>query len=238
VHEDDEIVLDQAFARRMRLAAGDSVRIQDNTLQVVGISSGTNAFVIQYAFVTLPRAREILGVPSIATCFLIKTREDAGRSAIADAICEKLPVASVYDHRTFMDRNTREMQAGFLPFIYTIAAIGVVVLTVIVSLLLTITVLEQRRDFAILKALGAPTGFLPRLVIQQGLTIVLTGFAVALVLFFPMVTLVQQLTPEIATRTSWGQLVLMSAAVGILGLLGSSISLQRLRRIYPLEAFS
>jgi putative ABC transport system permease protein len=238
VEDDLEIVLDVAFARKMGFAIGDNVVVQDDTLRVVGISTGTNAFVIQYAFVTLRRARQIVGVPSIATCFLVTTEEHADAAAVAGTIRGHLPMTSVYDHSTFVANNTREMQAGFLPFIYTIAAIGVVVLTVIVSLLLTITVLEQRRDFAVLKTLGAPMSFLPRLIVEQGVLLAAAGYAVALVLFFPMVTLVQRLTPEIATRVSPTQIALVAVAVAILSVVSSLISLRRLRRIYPLEAFS
>jgi putative ABC transport system permease protein len=238
VKNDDEIVLDVAYARRMGFTLGDVVRIQDDTLRIVGVSTGTNAFVIQYAFVTLSRARQVLGVPTIVTCFLLTTTGSAEKSEVADLIREALPMTSVYDHATFVDHNTREMQAGFLPFIYTIAAIGVVVLTVIVSLLLTITVLEQRYDFAILKALGAPAGFLPRLLVEQGLMITMAGFVLAMGAFFPMVKLVEHITPEIATQTSGSQVALIGLAVAILSLVSSLISLQRLRRIYPLEAFA
>lgn len=238
VESDHEIVLDVAFARKMGFAVGDSVVIQDDTLSVVGLSTGTNAFVIQYAFVNLQRARQIVGVPSIATCFLVTTEDNGDPAAVAAAIRENLPMTSVYDHETFIANNTREMQAGFLPFIYTIAGIGVVVLTVIVSLLLTITVLEQRRDFAVLKTLGAPIRFLPRLIVEQGVLLAVAGYAIALVLFFPIVAIVERLTPEIATKATPMQIILIAGAVTILSLVSSMISLRRLRRIYPLEAFS
>jgi putative ABC transport system permease protein len=238
VRDDGEIVLDCAYTARMGYAVGDDVVIQDDTLQVVGICKGTNAFVIQYAFVTLSRARQTLGVSSIVTCYLVTTAPYADRSDVTSLISDRLPMAAVYDHATFLAHNTREMQAGFLPFVFTVAAIGVVVLTVIISLLLVISILEQRYDFAIIKALGAPRSFLPCLLIEQGLILTSTGFALAMILLFPMTALVQYVTPEIATQSSLRQMVLIAVTVAVLGLIGSFISLQRLRRIYPLEAFS
>ena len=47
VTADDEIVLDRSFARKYRVAIGDRLTIKDDTLTVVGFSTGTNMFVIQ-----------------------------------------------------------------------------------------------------------------------------------------------------------------------------------------------
>ncbi len=76
------------------------------------------------------------------------------------------------------------MKSGFLPLLYTVAAIGAVVLTVILSLLLSVNILERRRDFAVLKTLGSPPAFLWGLVIKQALLIAAGSCVAALALFF------------------------------------------------------
>ena len=47
-----------------------------------------------------------------------------------------------------------------MPILYAIAAIGAVVLTSILTLLLTVIILESRHDFAVMRALGLPERFL------------------------------------------------------------------------------
>jgi len=234
---DDEIVLDRSFAAKFRYKVGDSVQIQDETLQVVGLSTGTNAFVIQYAFVTLRRAQSLIGFPSIVTCYLVRAKKGNDISTVAEEIREELPGLEIYDHETFLQNNIREMESGFLPLLYTVAAIGAIVLTAILSLLLSINILERRKDFAVLKALGAPKGFLPRLVVEQALLISSAGSIAALVLFFPMVALVEKISPEVSTKSSVEQIAAVVLVVAVMSLLSSFISIQRLRRIYPLEAF-
>jgi len=235
---DDEIVLDESFAAKFDFHVGDEVQIQDDTLKVVGISAGTNAFVIQYAFVTLARAQSLMGFPGVVTCYLVRTRHGADVEQVRGAIREALPGTEVYDHEQFLRNNMREMQSGLLPFLYTIAAIAAVVLTAILSLLLSINILERRKDFAILKTLGAPKGFLPRLVVQQALLIASAGSSAALVVFFPMAILIEKLSPELTTQSSFEQVAVVLFAVGTISLLSSFISMQRLRHIYPLEVFS
>jgi putative ABC transport system permease protein len=238
LEREDEIVLDKSFAAKFDYKVGDRVRIQDDTLQVVGLSAGTNAFVIQYAFVSIHRAQKLIGFPTLVTCYLVKLVDSAELGRVSAAIHEDLPGVEVYDHETFLHNNIREMESGFLPLLYTVASIGAIVLTTILSLLLSINILERRKDFAVMKAIGSPSRFLPRLVVEQALLLSSAGSVVALLLFFPMVTLIERLSPEVSTKSSAEQIAVVLVIVAAMSLISSFISVQRLRRIYPLEAFA
>lgn len=238
VLEESDIVLDKSFAAKHHFALGDTVRIQDDAFRVVGISSGTNAFVIQYAFVSIRRAQTLIGVPNLVTCFLVRAESGADVASLTAAIRADLPGVEVYDRAAFLQNNIHEMESGFLPLLYTIAAIGAIVLTAILSLLLSINVLERRNDFAVMKTLGAPIGFLPCLMIKLALVISSASSVLALALFFPLISFIEWATPEITTRSSPAQIVIVLLVVGTMSLISSSISMLRLRHIYPLEAFS
>lgn len=238
VLNNDEIVLDESFAAKYHFKVGDFVQIQGDTLEVVGISTKTNAFVTQYAFVTIRRAQMLIRFPNIVTCYLVTVKEVNDKLEVAKKIREELRGVEVYDHQTFLNNNIREMQSGFLPFIYTIAVIGVIVLTAILSLLLSINILERRKDFAVMKTLGSPNGFLSHLIVHQALLISLAGVLTALILFFPMTALIQKISPEVTTKSSIEQIVVVVIGVGLMSLISSFISMQRLRRIYTLEVFS
>ncbi len=127
---------------------------------------------------------------------------------------------------------------GFLPLLYAVAVIGVVVLTAILSLVLSVNILERQKDFAILKTLGAPLRFLWGLVAEQALLIASISGIAALVLFFPLVRAIERISPEVGTKTTPGQILAVLAAVEIMSLASSLISLRRLRRIYYLEVFA
>lgn len=235
---DDEIVLDRAFARKFGYKGGEEVDLQGRRLKVVGISGGTNAFVIQYAFVTLRFARDLIGVPGLATCVLVNAEPGSGTGPIREEVCDVLAGLEAYDQETFLANNVREMRSGFLPLLYTVAAIGAVVLTAILSLLLSVNILERRKDFAILKTLGSPLAFLWGLVIKQALLIASVSCAAALVLFFPLVQVIERVSPEVDAVSTAGQFGGVAAAVLLMGLASSCVAIRRLRRIYYLEAFS
>lgn len=236
VQRDDEIVLDSCYAAKYGFHVGERIRIQDWELKVVGLSGGTNAFVIQYAFVTLDFAQHLVGIPELATCFLIKLREGVLAPVLARRIRLEVPGVDVYDRETFLANNIAEMESGFLPLLYTVAAIGMVVLTIILSLLLGVNILERRRDFAVLKILGAPAAFQKGLVIVQAMLITLAAGAVALAAYFPMVWMVERYAPEVSTRSSALQICMVTLVAGANSLVAALIATRRLRRIYILEA--
>jgi putative ABC transport system permease protein len=235
---DDEIVLDRSFALKFGFKAGQEVDLRGHSLKIVGISRGTNAFVIQYAFVTLRFARQLIGVPGLATCVLVNVEPGAAMGPIREEICDVLEGLEAYDQETFLANNVHEMRSGFLPLLYTVAVIGAVVLTAILSLLLSVNILERRKDFAILKTLGAPSAFLWGLVIKQALLIASVSCIAALALFFPLVRLIERVSPEVTTRSTPGQIAGVAAAVLLMSLGSSLVAVRRLRRIYVLEAFS
>ena len=238
VQNDDEIVLDRSFAAKYSIAVGDLIVMQDDSLRVTGISSGTNAFVVQYGFTTLRRAQSLLGFPNLVTGYLLTLRAGTSPAAVRDAIRDDLPGVAVFDGQTFLANNIREMESGFLPILYAIAAIGAVVLTSILTLLLTVIILESRRDFAIMRALGSPDAFLRGVIFAQALMLSVAGTTIASILFPPFASAIEWLTPEVSTQASWPQVAAVACVVLAITSVSAWIAIRRLRGIYPLEAFS
>lgn len=237
VRGDGEIVLDVSFAAKHGYGVGDSVALKDQPLEVVGLSTGTNALVIQYAFVSLRRAQSLMGVPDLATCFLVTVARDESPARVAASVKAAVPGVEVYGRGEFLVNNVREMESGILPLLYTVAGIGAVVLMAVLALLLTISLLEQRRSFAVLKTLGAPLGYLPRLVVSQALWISSCGSALAVAALLPLLLAVEYAAPEVSLKSSWTHVAIVVGATAALSLLGSWPVVRRLSRVYPLEAF-
>ena len=233
----DDVVLDQSFAMKHHIDVGDQIFIQNDTLHVAGLSAGTNMFVIQYAFVSLQKAQAISGFPNIVSCFQVKAEPNSDLLRAADGIRARCENIVVYDRSTFLQNNIREMESGFLPLLYIVAFIGAVVLMAILSLILSVNVLEQRNDFAVMKALGSPKGFINHIVMKQAMILAGMGTCVALVIFFPMIRLIERLSPEVSAETSVAQIISVVLGVIVIGLLSTITPNRRLRHIYPLEVF-
>ena len=235
---DGDIVLDRSFASKFHIRVGEIVRGRDDTLRVVGLSGGTNAFVVQYGFVTLARARALVGYPTIVSFFMLKLVPGAAIDTVRRAIMEDVPGVAVYGNAAFLENNVREMESGFMPILYAIAAIGAVVLTSILTLLLSVIILESRHDFAVMRALGSPERFLTGVVLAQAFVLSAAGIAGAVVLFPLLASAIEFVSPEVSAQGSVLQTGAVSLVVLVITLFSALLAVRRLRSIYPLEAFT
>jgi ABC-type lipoprotein release transport system permease subunit len=237
VLRDEEIVLDRCFARKYHLAVGDTVTINEQALTVTGIADGTNAFVVQYAFVTLAMARRLVGDLPMTSAYLVSLSDPERVDSVKTRLLSAPIKVSIFTHDQFIRNNRREMQSGFLPFIVAVCVITVGVLIAILSLLLSMMVMEQRADYAVMKTIGAPASFLPALVLQVAGLVAAVGIASGILLFFPVALLVRQIAPELTTITTPLELARIGVAVGAACLLSALLPLRKLHTIYPTEAF-
>ena len=194
-------------------------------------------FVIQYAFITLADAHRIIGLAGIVTCYLVKVTQGQDLKHISADIETCMHDVTVFDRNKFLENNIREMESGILPLLFVVAAIGSIVLMAILSLILSINVLERRKDFAIIKALGAPGGFIPGMVVIQAMILAGSGLVLGIVLFFPLMKFVEKFSPEVSVLTSPSQILAVILSVMIISLVSSILPNRKLRKVYPLEAF-
>ena len=235
--DDGEIVLDRVFARKHHLGIGQTIRIQGVDLRIVGLSSGTNAMVIQYAFVTLSRAQAVLGVPGLISFVAARMKADADKGAAIEALRSRRPDLNFFGNGEFIGNNVLEMQSGFLAFLFIITLMGAGVLAIVLILLFSLSILEKRKEFVIMKALGAPRGFIPSLVIAQAAVLGGAGAALGIFLLFPVRAAITALSPELETGTYPLQIAVVFGAVIAVSMASSAIAARRLSRFYALEAF-
>ena len=237
ISKSGEIVIDRSFAAKHHINLGDTLPVRNDTLVVVGLSKGTNMFVIQYAFITLADAHRIIGLAGIVTCYLVKVTSGSDLKDVSSRIEIRLPDVVVFDRTTFLENNIHEMESGILPLLFVVAMIGSVVLMAILSLILSINVLERRKDFAIMKALGSPGGYIPGLVVIQAMILSGSGLIAGIALFFPLMGAVERFSPEVSVLTSPFQLFAVIMSVTVISLISSVFPNRKLRKVYPLEAF-
>lgn len=237
IRTDDEIVLDKAFALKYGLHIGEEVRINEEKLRICGLSDGTNMFVIQYAFISLNKAHDVVGFRYVVSCYQVNVQQGQSLTAVKSAILAKLPKVAVFDNTTFIANNVREMRSGIIPLLFFVTLISAIVLTAILSLILSINVLEKRKDYAIMKAIGCQHAFISGILIRQAVILSMSGLVLGLLMYFPMVSVLERISPEIDTRTSLLQIGAISAGVLLISLVGSIFPIRKLKQIYPLEVF-
>lgn len=239
IEKNNEIVLDRSFAEKYKIKTGQKVKIHDDTLTVTGLSKGTNAFVTQYAFVTLEFEQSIVEMPGMVSYFLIKSKPKCSIDALKERIEKRLQGRiSAYSGDKFLENNIREIESGILPVFYAIVVIGGIILTIILSLILSVNILEKRKDFAIMKVLGSSKYFLDSLIVSLALSLSLASEAIGIILFFPLEKLIAYVSPEVTTIIKAEYIIYTTIIACTVSLFSSLFACRRIRKIYPLEVFS
>jgi putative ABC transport system permease protein len=234
---DNEIVLDKAFAAKYKIRIGDKVPVRNDSLVVTGLCTGTNMFVIQYAFISLKKAQEIIGFKYVVSAYQLLAMPGSDLDALRTEIYSGFKNIIVYDRATFIKNNMHEMESGIIPILFIVTLISAIVLTAILSLILCVSILEKRRDFAVMKALGSPNGFIQDLVFRLSAILSASGLFFGLVFYFPMVSIIEKVSPEVATKTSILQIVVISSCVMMISVVSSFLPNLNVSKIYPLEVF-
>ena len=90
---------------------------------------------------------------------------------------------AVLPQAIFAENNMEELRGGLVPILATVAVLGGIVAVAVLTLLLYGSVLERREDYALLKALGASSGVVARVVLAQAMTAVCGGLIVGTLVY-------------------------------------------------------
>jgi putative ABC transport system permease protein len=208
--------------RRLGLDAGEQFRLAGNTFTVVGLVEGlTMIGGSPDVFLSLDDAQDVLfgGAPLLTAIWVEGAPAELppGLTAMSLDAVDEDSLGPMEDAVVSVD-NSRYMM-------WAIAAI-------IIAALVYVSALQRTRDFAVLKALGASSGFLYAGVAVQAVVVALGAavFAVATSwMFRPVYT--------VPLEVPWTAYLLLPAVAVVVGLLASLVALRRAVTVDPALAF-
>jgi putative ABC transport system permease protein len=235
---DRQIIIDEVFARRHGVSLGDSLDINDQRLEVAGISKGGDMVVFQYGFVTRHRARSLLESKDMVTAFLLVYDEDAPEGYVHDQVVSMSGGAvMVKSLPEMVTANQRVINEGFLPVLGVLLAIGFCVGVAVIGLTIYSAVLEHRRDYGILKAVGARTGQMLFVVAVQALVSAIAGYAVGVGISLLAARGAELWVPQFITNITLRDLALVGVAALFMGLFAAVAPLGKIARVDPAVVF-
>lgn len=231
------IILDRALALRIGLHVADTLVILKRTFRVTGISIGTNSVLTQFAFVTFDDARALLGLPDVTSYVLVSANTSVRPEELVTQLRARLPDVAVLSQSEFAGNNMEELRGGLLPILATVAVLGSIVAVAVLTLLLYGSVLERREDYALLKAIGAPSRVLALVMVGQALAAVCGGVVVGIIVYTIAVPVAAKFAPAVPLALSANRIVLVTACALVTGMFGALLPLGRIARIHPAEVF-
>lgn len=232
----NEIVIDKVFATQNNLGTGDTIILEDTPLTVAGISTGGDLVMFQYAFAQLDATRAVLGFEEINNALLITLDSNADSAALIESI-NATPDLMARTPEQVITVNQRVINEGFLPVIKVLLAIGFIVGIAVVGLTIYSSVIEHRREYGVLKALGAqPRHLLAAITIQSLLAAVL-GYLLGVALSYAARWGAERWIPQFITKLEIVNLAWVAVATATMALIAATFPLLRVARIDPAEVF-
>jgi putative ABC transport system permease protein len=181
----DTIVVDRLYAERLGVAElGDEAEIADQRARVAAFTYGIRSFTTSpYVFASFENALEYSTLEEDQVVYiLVDAAPGVERGVLKRALLERVADVDVFTTPEF-SRMTVEywmLSTGAGMALLIAAFLGLVVGMVVVAQTLYATTMDHLPEFATLKAVGAPNGYIYRILVAQALISAVIGYVVGM----------------------------------------------------------
>ena len=180
----DAVAVDRTYFGRLGVTAiGDSTEIRDRKVQVVAITDGIRSFTTTpYVFTSLDRAQAYMGTsPDKVSYFLVHVAPDTDIDSARRTLEASLTKVEVLTPAEFRSRSRAFwlFGTGAGAALFAGALLGAIVGTVIVAQTLYSSTKDHLAEFVTLRAIGASSAYILKVIICQALLSAVIGFSLA-----------------------------------------------------------
>ncbi len=165
---DDEVVFDEVLAARHDLGLGDQFEIMSTEFEVVGLSSDTTSWMTSFVFISKSAAEDLLRAPGATSILLVDLFPDAKRDNVIEDL-DDLDGVDALEKATVVANDTKLLVEVFSAPLQLMAGIAFLVGVLVVGLVIYTATVERKREFGVLKAIGATNRLLYLIVGIQAL---------------------------------------------------------------------
>ena len=228
---EDEVVVGSALASRHGLHVGDDLEVLGRRLQIVGIAPA-NGFMMSYVFVTHQALDRLSAAADTTSIILIGTSN-------ATAVQQRLHAQglNVLSRDQVATNNVRFATGIFGAPLKLMVGIGLAAGTLIIALTAYTTIIERRREYGIVKAMGASRRRLVELALFQTLTVAALGLVAGLLLFLVGRELIVSSRPQFSVVLTSAAIARATIAAFGMAILAAIIPARRLGKLEPAVAY-
>ena len=178
---DDDILIDEFYARQKGLRAGDTLSLIGCDWHVSGVfESGKLARLC----VRLPVLQQITGNPHHLSQIYLKVDNPGHAQNVINELHKVLPGYPIYTIEEFTSLLSINSLGLLRNFIGVVIAVAVIVGFIVVSMAMYTAVLERTREIGILRSVGASSSFILSLLLKETLLLALLGTCIGIAFTF------------------------------------------------------
>lgn len=231
-----EVVFDSVLAKRHHIVLGDSLEIAGQSFTVVGLSAGTASWMTSFVFIRLDSAEALWRAPGMASFLLVTPELGTSPEAVRSRLAE-LPGSEALFKRDVAANDLRLLARVFSAPLKLMVGIAFLVGVLVVGLVIFTATMERQREYGVLKAIGARSGRLYRVVAVQALIAAVMGTVVGIGLAFGAAQLITAARPQFLVVYQPAAIAQAALAGLALALLGALLPARVMARLAPAEVF-
>lgn len=232
-----EIIIDKVFANTKHVGVGDTLRVLEKDLKVVGIAEGGDLVFLQFAFMEREEAEDLLRLPEMVNFYVTTLKNSSAAQDVIQDLESKLENISVVTQADYITSNQREINEIFIPILTVLVFIGFLVGLTVVGLMTYTSTIEKSKEYGILKAIGASNGYLYKIIIQQSFLTGFVGFFVGIGLTIITKLLLENIVPQFVIAMFAKDVGLSLSLILIMSIAAAYIPMRRIARIEPAAVF-
>jgi len=205
--EPGEAVIDRSVAEGSGVEVGEDVQILGRRFAVVGFAEGTASLVNSVAFIAADDFAALRGGGQTVSFVLVRVTEEAAADEVAARIEAEVDGVTALSRAEFAAEERRVVRDMSTDVVTIMNFVGLLIGLAVMALSVYITVLARRAEFGVLKALGARSADLNRVVVTHAMLSVGMGFVLAAILTLALSAVIPSVSPNLTLRLSAGSLV-------------------------------
>lgn len=233
-----EAIVDRTVAENSGVTLGDEVEILGEEFVVIGLAEETSSLVNSVAFISEKDFEGLRGNYDTFSFLLVKVRQDESPQAVATRIEAQVRGVTTQTTENFADQERKIVKDMSTDVITIMNLIGFLIGLAVMGLTVYTATLARRREYGVLKALGARNGHLYRAVVAQALLSVTFGFAIGLVTTWLLSAIVARLGLSMVLEVSGPSLIKVGGLSLLIAGIAAILPIQQIARLDPVMVFT
>lgn len=232
-----EAIIDRSLAEKSGVGVGDDVEILGRKFKISGLSEGTVSLVNSVAFVSMADFTALRGSPDTISFLLVNIVPQDTPEAVADRIETQVGSVTAQTREAFAGQERRVVKDMSTDVITIMNLVGFLIGLAVMALTVYTATLSRRKEYGVLKALGARNEYLYGAVLAQALLSVVIGFGTGLAFTLLLSAIIPRLGINLALEISYASMLKVSGVSLIIATVSAVLPIKQIAGLDPAMVF-
>ncbi len=232
-----EVVMDRSVAEKSGVGLGDEVKILGEEFEVIGLSEETSSLTNSIAFISTKDFEKMRKSYGTFSFLLVRVREGEVPEVVADRIEQRVKDVTAQTRVQFSQQERKVIKDMSTDVITIMNLIGFLIGLAVMALTVYTSTLSRRREYGMLKALGARHQDLYRTVLAQAVLSVILGFCFGLAFTLLLARVVPMFGSNLLLEISLMSLLKVSGISLVIAAISAIIPIRQIAGLDPAMVF-